>query len=160
MSRKPTRLERSQSCGRAAGTLPASSLPHPPGYLPSGGSRRKRGGCAIGTETQKLQRHRIGPDGWLPPQSPAWWPVGKSTHSERLVVFGPTVQLRRILVIGCTGYPLELSCHWSPLRDSHPGKGCLWPGMVFPGARGEQAFLFSRDCGHSSMTDHRLPDSE
>src|SRR5713226_10003302 len=135
MSRKPTRLERSQSCGRAAGTLPASSLPHPPGYLPSGGTRRKRGGCAIGTETQKPPRHLIGPDGWLPLQSPAWWPVGKSTHSERLVVFGPTVQLRRILVIGCTGYPLELSCHWSRCEIHTPERVAYGPGWFSPGAR-------------------------
>jgi len=77
----------------------------------------------------------------------------QSAPSDRLVGFGPTVQLRHIHPFGCTEYPLSCPMNGPDFQDRQArtdgyARGChrALPTRWQPGS-------LSRDWGHSSMAD-------
>ena len=88
MWRTPTRHGKWQSCGRAAGTLPASDLPLRPYSPPSEDITNTHGDCATGTDAQTPPHHLAGRAGSI--QLPVLPQV-------RFVSFGPRYPSGRIL---------------------------------------------------------------
>src|ERR1700733_1905907 len=84
----PIRPETWRSCGRAAGTLPASGLLLRPCSPPFEGTANTRDGCATGRAVPTPPHHLAGPAGLIPtPVLPQF----------RFVSFGPRYPSGRIL---------------------------------------------------------------